>query len=187
MPRRCSSTCSCRFRVATIERPLARRMRAPAMSPTRSSPVPPTRGRCTVGSCRRREQPHARARLPQRHRRVVRTLAHARPPAGIAALPRRADAGERRRAARRVPDDERVRRSVSRPHRSHAGPLFPVAGGCVTPEASHGRRPGRGPRRASRLAASARASLARDANDGFEFDDEPQALSGQSRGCVLAE
>ena len=52
-----------------------------------------------VGTCRRREQPHPRARLSQRHRPLVRALAHARPPAGLAPPPRRADAGEHRRAA----------------------------------------------------------------------------------------
>ena len=110
-----------------------------------------------VGTHRRSEQPHTRACLPPRHRALVWALAHTRPPARLAAVPRRADAGERGRAARRLRDDERLRRRVPRPHRRHARPLLPAA------RASGARKRLR-PRRVKRRAARRPAMVTRSSS-----------------------
>ena len=148
MPRRCSSTCSCRFvsRRSTSDRrriPRARDVSDALLADPADPRTLHEWGRAVGASSRTL----ARAFLTDtglsfgRWRTLVRLQASL--PHLAEQLPVSAVA-----TPRRIPDDERIRRRVPRPHRSHAGPLLPAAVGSVTPEARHRRRPGRGTRRA---------------------------------------
>jgi len=76
-----------------------------------------------VGPCDRREQPHARTRLPRLHRPLVRAPAHASACMPHSRIPAQMPVSAVARPVG-VPDDERLRCRLPRPYRETPGRYF---------------------------------------------------------------